>query len=860
MDTPPSQERPLSGMANVLLQAGAAATILLFYFFVLCSISVLLVVLLVEFVLLLAAVRFGGARLVAPLIGGHGNLLLIFMRSLWLRKGAEYRVALHPQDAPDLFTMIGTVCHRARVPLPRKVYLQMGVNAYVQLKGYRRGADNTLLGMGYDLLAGLSQAEIEAVLGHEMMHAKLVQRGFKQILGKGISRAGKLSTSLANQIHADRQAKKSVLLLFVFTRCSDALTRLAVRQVAACSRQDEFEADRGAAEICGAGSIASALRKLDDLGHLASRLPLRDRIAQLESGENFGDWLARELAAPPPADAEVKAEAFDRYSTHPTLHDRLAALSIFPDQTVPESPPAIKLLADTDKVARELVETIQKELVAQEKQDSKQLDRWSRKTRSARQTNFTRFFGIFLIILGLFSIFGWFMPNVEAYAAAIFTLVTLGPGAWLFYLGGLYKEKFTFPVPDYSLIKAAGHRKLQLDKEHIEATEKELRAAAPIKGGKEKAAYFINQAGAALAQGDYVRAHIAARFCLEQEKQSVPGHLALAVAGARLNQTQQVVQALRFVQQKTGMKGDSTSWCAGWALTLLGDWVYGEIFLEQARRLKPGVPTVLALQAICQLRRGKLYSAIASARQARLLAPDNLDYTKLLIDLLLQGGFLREAYEYLQHLAQEATTDSELTLAMVKMSLTQRNFPIAEQWMALVEQNADGPEKFIKLGVLCENARHDEQAVAFFQHALTLGHYPEALFGLGRIEAHRRNKDQARAHFLSALDLHRPIGPNSSGALPLIMPVLTRLKLLQEPVLNCRAWLVNFSGAVKSTALAKTTFMVYAPNDAEARQILQPLLEAMQPGDPLPTTHWRLAPREQQPDGPVYPGIQHVVN
>ena len=64
----------------------------------------------------------------------------------------------------------------------------MGVNAWVRLKGYRRGAGTTILGVGYDLLAGMSQTEVEAVLAHEMAHARLVQRGFSRWLTGGVSR------------------------------------------------------------------------------------------------------------------------------------------------------------------------------------------------------------------------------------------------------------------------------------------------------------------------------------------------------------------------------------------------------------------------------------------------------------------------------------------------------------------------------------------------------------------------------------------------------------------------------------------------------------------------------------------------
>jgi len=855
----PAQDRPLSGMANFTLLAGATAAILLFYFFVVGSLLVLLVVLAVEFVILIALLRFGMVRLFVPVMQSHGQITTIFLRSLWLGKSTGFQIRLRPEDAPELFTAMEGICGRAGVPLPHKVILEMGVNAWVRMKGYRRGAGTTILGVGYDLLAGLSQAEFEGVLGHEMMHAKLVQRGFRQLLTGGIARAARLTNGLGAQVAAGRQAKRSDILLRIFHQGTDRLTRLAARQVAACSRQDEFDADRGAAELCGAAAIRSSLLKLEGLNRIASRLQLRERIAQLESGEGFSPWLVRELAAAQfTGQPEVKAQAFNKYSTHPSLHDRLAALSGYADQTLPDSPPAIGLLAHPDEVAEKLVAAIQKNVVAQEEKDSKQLDRWSRKTGTSSQLRPMQAWGCLLTIIGV--LFGGAVLINSNYSAGLvlFAVVSLVAGIAMFVFGK-YREKVSLPVPEYALIKAAAKKKFGFTNEQIKELENEMRqSGAGTRKGKQRADFFVQRSHEALAQCDYVRAHIAARFCLEQEKKSIPGTLAFGVAAGGIKQGQQVGQAVRFVRAHTGMKSQSPSWGAGWALLLVGDWIHAEAFLEQARVKKPGVPTVLALLAISQSRRGKLFSAIASARKAHKLQPADKEYAKLLIDLLLQGGFLREASELLHPLVNEAMTDTELMFAMVKLCLLQHEEATADDWIELVRQSPDGPHKFVTLGEACEATRHDEKAVEHFQQALTTGHYPEALLGLGRLEAHRQNKEQAGAYFLAALDLLRPLGENSVGPVPLVGPILQQLKQLQEPILNCRAWIAALPRDIKPAALAGTSFLVYAPNSEDAKRSLETVLGAMQPDLPMPAIRWSTAAKEQQPDGPVLPGIQTV--
>ena len=863
MTTAPSHDRPLSRAATVMLQIGAAATILLFYLFVLLSVCFLLIVLAIEFIVLLALLRFGMSRLFMPVMNKHGELLWIFLRSLWLGKGSEYRITLRPDDAPGLFTLLGTVCAKAKVPLPHKVYLEMGVNAWVRLRGFRRGTGTTHLGMGYDLLAGLSQQEFEGVLAHEMMHAKLVQRGVSQLLMKGVNRAAKLSRALGSTVAGDRDAKKSVLFVATFQHSASFLTGLAARQMAACSRQDEFVADIGAAELCGANALRSALLKLDDLERVASRLPLRDRIAQLESGESFEAWLLRELAAAKAASpAETKAEIFNQYSTHPSMHDRIAALASFPDQPREESDPAIRLLANPDQVAIDLVAAIQKELVNREREDSRLLDRQGRKTRTTRNVTPMRFSGIVLVLGGICSlIFSLIYLSIEPLSVTLIFIVlglaAIPLGVWLHRMGK-YKDTITLPVPDYALIKA--FKKGPVTDEEIKIIETELIKEADAVKKKKRAALYLNHSYAALGECNYLRAHIAARLCLGSEKKSVPGHLALAIATAGLNPGPTVGQALRFVQQQTGLQSESITWGAGWALALAGDWMYAEIFLVDAHAKKPSEPTILALLAVSQLRRGKLFSAIDSARQAHQLQPDRPVYTKLLIDLLLQGGFLREAYSHLQHMAEEAAADTDLAFAMVTLGLSQRNLETAEAWMELIAQGPTGPDKFVRLGNHCQTARYDQKAAEFFQHALTHGHYPEACLGLGRMEAFQQNKEQARAHFLAALDLHRPLGEKSSLPAPMVISVLNELNSLHDPVLDCKAWIAKIAGKPQTTQLTNVSFVIFAPNQNEAMTLMTHALQAMQPGLPPPSITWQLAPKERQPRGPVHQGIQYVLD
>ena len=167
------------------------------------------------------------------------------------------------------------------------------------------------------------------------------------------------------------------------------------------------------------------------------------------------------------------------------------------------------------------------------------------------------------------------------------------------------------------------------------------------------------------------------------------------------------------------------------------------------------------------------------------------------------------------------------------------------------------------MGEIHELARQHEKAVVLYHEALAAAHYPEALLGLGRLVAERKNRVQAKRHVLAALDITRPVGKNGVGTLPLFGRILGQLVSMEEPVPNCRAWIAKLNGNASPAALANTSFVIYSPGRQEAEQSLRTILDAMQPGLPpvLPTTIcWREAPREQQPDGPVRPGVQGVLS
>src|SRR6185503_491167 len=191
-----------------------------------------------------------------------------------------------------------------------------------------------------------------------------------------------------------------------------------------------------------------------------------------------------------------------------------------------------------------------------------------------------------------------------------------------------------------------------------------------------------------------------------------------------------------------------------------------EAFVELARKKRPDDPTLLALLALCQAQRGKLQSAILNARRACALEAICKEREKLLIDLLLQAGYLREARERLHKLETEARQDGELMFSMVRLHLLSRNLSAAADWTELLKKSSEDPHMLVRLGEIHELARQHEQAGGLYNEALAADYYPEALLGLGRLHAERKNRVLAKRHVLAALDITLPVGKKGIGTLP----------------------------------------------------------------------------------------------
>ena len=862
-DSPTSimDEKPLSPAARAGLVVNAAVTILLFYLTAILFMAGFTALALLLLLVTMAAARFGMASFVGRLLQVPVRLIGILGRKLWLPSETTYRIALTREDAPDLFVIARELSRRSAVAPAESIFIEMHSNAWVMMRGYRRGTGRTTLGIGFDLLAGLTVTEVEAVLAHELAHARLVQRGFSRWLKKGLARLTLVTTELSDCAAAYRQANARSDLTEATVRVFDALTRRAARHVATYSRQDEFAADRGAVELCGAAAIRSALARLEVLDEVVTRLPWSERLARLQPGEAFTAWLVNELTGPGRGDGgESLAHAVDPYSTHPALRDRLAALPA-DDTPLRDSRPGIALLADPDSLAGRLAAEIQRVIAVQERKDTRQRARETRKLCRAEGIGgpvALRGVGALLagLLLGLIG------------ATSGFPLDMMGTAVGALIAGVLlvryprYRDRRPLPVPAYGTLANARPPETQ---EQLAAAEEaivaELRAsAAQERTRRARFAMLVSTSYAALQERDYLHAHVAARLALELKKTSIEAGLAYAIAAAGLGNAQQAHSRLGAIRQKVGFQTLATKWGAAWALSLLDDWSC-EGLLQQLHDRRPDTATFASLLALAQLHRHKLQSAIENAATGVALEPANRGAVLLLAHVLLLAGRTADAAARLDPLQDHARTDVGAAFLMVRLRVMQRDTAGALEWAGVVRGLDPDGASLIGLGQAFGAARLAEHAATFLTAAADAGFAPEANVGFAVLASSRGDRAGAKRHLLAALKFEGARFTKGQTVGSLFHEILGRLNGLAEQRLDCTAWIATVPDG--SLTLAGRSILVCAPTEAIGRACLETIVTAMQGSEPGATdvsgVTWRVAPKAQQPDRPVPPGVHSVV-
>ena len=257
-------------------------------------------------VLILIGGAFGGEQ---GTVMAFGFAVLMNVGSYWFSDKIVlrmYRAAEVGQDHP-LYRMTHRLSQKAGLPMP-KVYVipDMSPNAFATGRNPQHAAVAATEG----IMRLLSDSELEGVIAHELAHIKhrdILISTVAATLAAAImmvARMAQFAMIFGGGRNDERGGSNPIALLamIILAPMAAMLIQMAI------SRQREFAADRGGAEIVGSPSgLANALRRIDSA---VRQIPMdaNPATAHMFIMKPFsGSGLMNLFSSHPPTEARVKA-------------------------------------------------------------------------------------------------------------------------------------------------------------------------------------------------------------------------------------------------------------------------------------------------------------------------------------------------------------------------------------------------------------------------------------------------------------------------------------------------------------------------------------------------------------------------
>jgi heat shock protein HtpX len=248
-------------------------------------------------------------------VWGMGGAFLSLQLSRFMAKQSLGVQLIDGQTGTDeldwLHTTIARLTQQANLPMPEVgIYDSPEVNAFATGPSQRR----SLVAVSTGLLRGMNRREVEGVLGHEVTHIangdmvtmallQGVMNAFVMFLARLI--AFLAATALSGRSDERRDSRPNYMLQFMIQIVLEiALGILGSLITAWFSRQREFRADMGGAQLAGRSNMVGALRRLMQTTELVD--PQAGALASFKISGRKG-WLSA-------------------FATHPPLEERIAAL------------------------------------------------------------------------------------------------------------------------------------------------------------------------------------------------------------------------------------------------------------------------------------------------------------------------------------------------------------------------------------------------------------------------------------------------------------------------------------------------------------------------------------------------------
>jgi heat shock protein HtpX len=248
------------------------------------------------------------ALLVFAAVFGFGGAFISLALSKWTAKRAVGAQVITEPSSPVERWLVQTVARQAEVAgikMPEvAIYESPEINAFAT----GMSKNSSLIAVSTGLLQQMTRQEAEAVLGHEVSHAAngdMVTMALIQgVVNTFVMFLSRVIGHLVDRVVFRTENGHGPAFFITLIVAELLLGILASIIVMWFSRQREFRADRGGAELAGRPHMIAALRRLASL----QPAPLPDRMAAFGISGSSGGRLMR------------------LFRTHPPLEERIAAL------------------------------------------------------------------------------------------------------------------------------------------------------------------------------------------------------------------------------------------------------------------------------------------------------------------------------------------------------------------------------------------------------------------------------------------------------------------------------------------------------------------------------------------------------
>lgn len=253
-------------------------------------------------------INFNALLAMSAVMGFAGSLISLFLSKWSAKRMVGAQVITNPIDPTELWLMetVHKQAQAAGIGMPEvAIYEAPDINAFAT--GWNR--NNALVAVSTGLLHNMSRDEAEAVLAHEISHVAngdMITLALMQgVVNTFVIFFSKIIGHLVDRLVFKTEREYGPAYWVTSIIAQMLLGILASMIVMWFSRQREFRADAGGANLAGRNKMIAALEKLK-INHEQATLPEQMAAFGIAGGGGFAKL----------------------FSTHPSLDERIEALHV----------------------------------------------------------------------------------------------------------------------------------------------------------------------------------------------------------------------------------------------------------------------------------------------------------------------------------------------------------------------------------------------------------------------------------------------------------------------------------------------------------------------------------------------------